>query len=74
MAHTIARNGTAEKACWNTFGKVMNISEGPEPGFIPTENAAGKMIMPARIATKVSIIPTLIAVWPSRVSLPKYEA
>ena len=39
----------------------MKIRLGPDPGWIPTEKAAGKMINPASIATKVSIIPKLKA-------------
>ena len=35
----------------------MNIKEGPLSGFTPTENAAGKIINPAKTATKVSINP-----------------
>ena len=27
------------KACWNTLGSVMKISEGPLSGCTPTENA-----------------------------------
>ena len=46
--------GIPEKASLKTLGKVMNTSDGPLPGFTPTENAAGKITSPARIATKVS--------------------
>lgn len=49
----------------------MKIRLGPDPGWIPTEKAAGKMINPASIATKVSIIPTLKAVLVRFVSLLK---
>ena len=44
---------------------------GPESGCMPTEKAAGKMINPASIATKVSMIPTLKAVLVRLVSLLK---
>ena len=47
--------GSDPKACWNTFGKVMNINAGPLSGFTPTEKAAGNIIKPARIAIMVSI-------------------
>ena len=39
--------GMPAKACWNTFGKVMKINEGPASGVTPTEKAAGKIISPA---------------------------
>ena len=45
----------APKACWKTLGSVMNISDGPLSGLTPTENAAGKIIIPARIATTLSM-------------------
>ena len=54
---TYPTTGTLLKACWNTFGRVMKISEGPLSGFTPTEKAAGKIISPARIATTESIMP-----------------
>ena len=49
------------KASWKTFGRVMNISDGPLSGLTPTLNAAGKIISPARIAINVSIMPHCIA-------------
>ena len=55
----------------NTFGSVIKIRLGPESGCMPTEKAAGKMINPASIATKVSMIPTLKAVLVRLVSLLK---
>lgn len=57
-----ASMGTPLNACWNTLGRVIKIRLGPESGCMPTEKAAGKMINPASIATKVSMIPTLKAV------------
>ena len=53
--------GTPPNACWNTLGRVIKMRLGPESGCMPTEKAAGKMINPANIATKVSMIPTLQA-------------
>ena len=53
------------------FGSVIKIRLGPESGCMPTEKAAGKMINPASIATKVSMIPTLKAVLVRLVSLLK---
>lgn len=58
-----ASMGTPLNACWNTLGRVIKIRLGPESGCMPTEKAAGKMINPASIATKVSMIPTLKAVF-----------
>ena len=66
-----ARMGTPLNACWNTLGRVIKIRLGPESGCMPTEKAAGKMINPASIATKVSMIPTLKAVLVRLVSLLK---
>ena len=47
--------GTLLKACSNTLGRVMNISDGPLSGRTPTEAAAGKIIIPASMATRKSI-------------------
>lgn len=58
-----ANIGTPPNACWNTLGRVIKMRLGPESGCMPTEKAAGKMINPANIATKVSMIPTLKAVF-----------
>ena len=44
------------KACWNTFGKVMKMSEGPLSGCTPTEKAAGNIIRPANTAITVSMV------------------
>ena len=38
----------------NTCGRVTNISDGPCSGDTPNEKQAGKMIVPAMSATKVS--------------------
>ena len=54
-----------------TLGRVIKMRLGPESGCMPTEKAAGKMINPANIATKVSMIPTLKAVFVRLVSLLK---
>ena len=43
------------------FGSVMNTSPGPLPGFTPNAKLAGKMIIPATSATKVSSTVTQIA-------------
>ena len=43
------------KACWNTLGKVMKMSDGPLSGCTPTEKAAGKIISPANSAIRKSI-------------------
>ena len=64
-----ANIGTPPNACWNTLGRVIKMRLGPESGCMPTEKAAGKMINPANIATKVSMIPTLKAVFVRLVSL-----
>ena len=45
-----------ENACWNTFGNVMKMSDGPLSGFTPTEKAAGNIMRPAKIATRQSMI------------------
>ena len=50
-----ANIGTPPNACWNTLGRVIKMRLGPESGCMPTEKAAGKMINPANIATKVSM-------------------
>ena len=52
----------------------MKIRLGPASGWIPTENAAGKMISPANMATNVSIMLTLKAVLVRFVSFLKYDA
>ena len=44
------------KASWNTFGKVMKMSEGPLSGCTPTEKAAGNIIKPANTAITVSMV------------------
>ena len=53
--------GLLPKACWNTFGSVIKINDGPLSGLTPTEKAAGKITNPARIATKKSMIPICMA-------------
>ena len=53
--------GIELKACWNTLGRVMKMSEGPLSGFTPTEKAAGKIISPARMATRQSMTPIWMA-------------
>ena len=40
--------------CWNTAGSTSNTSLGPASGCMPNENTAGKMTMPAKMATSVS--------------------
>ena len=70
----IASSGMLPNACWKTLGKVMKSKLGPASGLIPTEKAAGKMIIPAKIATNVSIVATLRATLGSGVSFLNYEA
>ena len=53
--------GTAAKACWNTLGRVMKMSEGPLSGFTPTEKAAGNIMSPARMATTQSMTAICVA-------------
>ncbi len=36
------------------LGRVTKMSPGPAPGSTPKEKQAGKMMMPAMMATKVS--------------------
>ena len=66
--------GIDEKACWKTLGSVMKMSDGPESGLTPTLKAAGKIISPARTATKESMMPICMAVLPRLVWRLKYEA
>ena len=66
-----ASQGRLPKACWKTLGSVMNSRLGPASGWMPTEKAAGKIMKPARMATIVSIHPTLSAVLGRLVSLRK---
>ena len=40
--------------CWNTRGRVMNSSLGPEAGSRPNANTLGRMAKPASIAAQVS--------------------
>ena len=40
----------------NTFGSVMNTSDGPLSGLMPTAAAAGKIISPAMMAISVSSV------------------
>ena len=49
------QDGDPAKACWNTLGSVMNISDGPLSGLTPTEKAAGNIMSPARMATRQSM-------------------
>ena len=49
------------KASWNTFGKVMKMSEGPLSGCTPTEKAAGNIIKPANTAITVSMVTIRVA-------------
>ena len=42
----------------NTFGKVINKSDGPESGCTPNAKQAGIIIIPAVIAINVSSITT----------------
>ena len=49
-------------------GRVMNTSDGPDEGSMPTLNTAGKITTPASTATSVSRIVTLSAVWRRLVS------
>lgn len=65
-----ASMGTPLNACWNTLGRVIKIRLGPEQ-VVAYGKSAGKMINPASIATKVSMIPTLKAVLVRLVSLLK---
>ena len=53
--------GIEANACWKTLGRVMKMSDGPLSGLMPTENAAGKIIRPARMAMKVSMAMMLAA-------------
>ena len=39
----------------------MKMSEGPLSGLTPTENAAGNIIRPAKMATMLSITPICMA-------------
>ena len=63
-----ANTGIEPNACWNTLGSVIKMSEGPASGWMPTENAAGKMMNPESTEMQVPITHTLTAVCPSRVS------
>ena len=49
-------------------GRVMNTSDGPDEGSMPTLNTAGKITTPASMATSVSRMVTLSAVWRRLVS------
>ena len=49
-------SGMVLKACWNTLGSVMKMSEGPLSGLMPTEKAAGKIMSPAKMAIMVSSV------------------
>ncbi len=59
---------------WNIAGRTSNTSVGPAWGEKPKEKTAGKIITPARSATKVSSTAVVIAVFPSLVLSPKYDA
>ena len=41
------------------MGRVVKTSDAPASGLMPKEKAAGKMMMPARMATSVSAKTTL---------------
>ena len=60
--------------CWKMFGKTSNTSFGPAAGSAPNENTAGKIITPARIATQVSRIAIMLALFTSGVLSLKYDA
>ena len=59
--------------CENIEGSTSNTSAGPCTGDMPNENTAGKMIIPARIATRVSSEAVIVALRTMRVSFEKYE-
>ena len=61
--------GAPEKACWKTFGKVMNIRDGALSRLTPTEKATGNLIRPAIIATIVSM-PTIWTADFNKLSMP----
>ena len=66
--------GIVSKAWRNTFGSVMNISDGPLSGCTPTENAAGNIINPARMAINESSSAICVADLSILLSFLKYEA
>ena len=55
-------------------GNAMNTKEGPACGSMLAEKTAGKIIIPAIIATKESIILILMADLTMFTSFPKYDA
>ena len=63
--------GMPLKACWNTLGSVMKMSEGPLSGSTPTEKAAGNIMRPARMATTQSMMAICEAAFVRFVSLEK---
>src|SRR5574344_1546592 len=74
MEMTYPTMGIDANACWKTLGKVMNTSDGPLSGLTPTENAAGNIMRPARMAIMVSMMDICTADFSKLVSRPKYEA
>ena len=72
-ATTSSRKNTDDQTMLNGIelkmpGRVMNTSDGPDEGSMPTLNTAGKITTPASTATSVSRIVTLSAVWRRLVS------
>src|SRR5574344_2774608 len=74
MEMTYPTMGIDANACWKTLGKVMNTSDGPLSGLTPTENAAGNIMRPARMAIMVSMMDICTADFSKLVSRAKYEA
>ena len=48
---------------WNTWGRVTNISGGPELGAMPKANTAGMMAKPASRAAMVSSTAVMTEWW-----------
>lgn len=59
--------------CAKIEGNTSNTSAGPCTGDMPNENTAGKIITPARMATRVSSDAVIVALRTMRVSFEKYE-
>ena len=56
------------------LGKISNTNLGPASGSMPKENTTGNIIMPERMATRVSNTATMVAFFASESLSLKYDA
>ncbi len=62
-------NRVPKGIAWKASGRLMKISPGPSPGFMPLAKITGKIASPAISATTVSASATLTVVRPMEAPL-----